>query len=142
MSEIEEKLRLSDYMDGLDWQDMVEGKPFVFFQVCIYTVAMETQRVYTCMYKCVRGGSGFYGNMIPFLQGLDSSVHWQGIGSMDRVVEGGGGDIQRLEGICRHSHHCLAFNTNGILKYSLSPPPMWRRWTGNKDQGMYVLGQF
>lgn len=56
-------------------------------------------------------------------------------------MQDGVGDIKRLESICRHTPHCLAFNTNAILKHSLHPPHSWIRWTEDADGGLYVLGQ-
>ena len=55
--------------------------------------------------------------------------------------EGGAGDVKRLEKICGNTHHCLAFNSNGILKHSLHRPQKWTNWTRDSDSGLYVLGQ-
>lgn len=56
-------------------------------------------------------------------------------------VEGGAGDLDRLKAACLSTHHCLAFNTNGILKHSLSPPSKWVQWTDHPQHGLYVRGE-
>ena len=33
--EVESELVLADYLDGRDWDKMIAGRDFVFFQVCI-----------------------------------------------------------------------------------------------------------
>ena len=58
-----------------------------------------------------------------------------------------GGDYLVVEGtaqgkageVCRHVDHCLAYNSNGILKHSLLPPQQWVRWTTDPQHGLYVL---
>ena len=61
------------------------------------------------------------------------------------VVEGGAGDVhvERLEEACLSTHHCLGFNTNGILKHSIRPPGEWVRWAGPRytQHGLFVLGE-
>ncbi len=69
-------------------------------------------------------------------QGLDST------GGDYLVVEGSAaGGVKRLEEVCRETYHCLAFNTNGLLKHSVRQPQQWVRWTADADKGLYVLGQ-
>lgn len=49
--------------------------------------------------------------------------------------------MERLESICRETPHCLAFNTNGLLKHTLRRPLKWTRWTEDANKGLYVLGK-
>ena len=95
----EEGWHLSDQFDGFDWEGMIRGGQFVFFQ------------------------------------GLDSP------GGDYLVVEGRG--VERVREACLSTRHCLAFNTNGILKDSLRPPRGWVRWAGPEypEHGLYVLGE-
>ena len=65
------------------------------------------------------------------LQGLDSP------GGDYLLV--GTQDVQTLERACRNTQHCLAFNSNGILKQSLHPPHLWVHWTDDPQGGLYVL---
>ena len=58
------------------------------------------------------------------------------------VVEGGAGNPERLKEVCTHTHHCVGFNTNGILKQSLLPPYKWMRWTNHPQHGLYVRGEY
>ncbi|XP_064405544.1 uncharacterized protein LOC135350619 [Halichondria panicea] len=93
----EEEWILSDQFDGFNWEEVVRGRPFVFFQ------------------------------------GLDSP------GGDYLVVEGR--SLEELRDVCLSTRHCLAFNTNGILKDSLRPPSVWGRWAGPQypQHGLYVL---
>ena len=50
-----------------------------------------------------------------------------------------GGKVEEVTQICRGIQHCLAFNSNGILKHSLRDPRHWVRWTDSPEQGLYVL---
>ena len=84
---------LSDFIDGVDWKALVEGRDFVFFP------RMDSP-----------GG--------------------------DYLVVGKEADVEEA---CRATHHCLAYNTNGILKHSLQPPQQWVQWTDNPEHGLYVL---
>lgn len=114
--------QLSDQMDGFDWQQFAAGSPFVFFQVS-YLASLVKRRWLTCS--------------LAGTQGIDSP------GGDYLVVEGGASDVGRLERACSSTHHCLGFNTNGILKHSLRPPESWIRWAGSKhsEHGLYVLGE-
>ena len=69
------------------------------------------------------------------IQGLDSP------GGDYMVVEGGAGNPEWLKEVCSRTHHCVAFNTNGILKQSLLPPYKWTRWTDHPQHGLYVRGE-
>ena len=40
---------------------------------------------------------------------------------------------------CRSIEHCIAYNTNGVLKHSLLPPHQWVHWTDDPRHGLYVL---
>lgn len=84
---------LSDFIDGVDWKALIEGRDFVFFP------RMDSP-----------GG--------------------------DYLVVGKEVDVEEA---CRATHHCLAYNTNGILKHSLQPPQQWVQWTDNSEHGLYVL---
>ena len=44
-----------------------------------------------------------------------------------------------LERLCRNTQHCLAYNTNGLLKHTLLPPQQWIRWSDRPQKGLYVL---
>ena len=59
----------------------------------------------------------------------------------DYVAVIGSPDVKKLVDICRNTHHCLGFNTNGLLKHTLRLPEYWTRWTDNPNSGLYVLGQ-
>ncbi len=74
------------------------------------------------------------GRAFVFFQGLDSP------GGDYLVVEGR--SLEELREVCLSTRHCLAFNTNGILKDSLWPPSGWGRWAGPQypQHGLYVLG--
>lgn len=70
--------------------------------------------------------------------------HFQGLDSPGgdyMVVEGGAGNPERMKEVCSHTHHCVGFNTNGILKHSLLPPYKWSRWTDHPQHGLYVRGK-
>ena len=69
------------------------------------------------------------GREFVFFPGLDSP-------GGDYLVVAESGDIRRA---CLETHHCIAYNTNGILKHSLLPPPHWHRWTDDPQHGLYVL---
>lgn len=71
------------------------------------------------------------GRDFVFFPGLDSP------GGDYLVVEGA--EQGRTGEICRHVDHCLAYNSNGILKHSLLPPQQWVRWTSDPQHGLYVL---
>ncbi len=75
------------------------------------------------------------GRPFVFFQGLDSP------GGDYLVVEGR--SLEELRDVCLSTRHCLAFNTNGILKDSLRPPNVWGRWAGPQypQHGLYVLGE-
>ena len=64
-----------------------------------------------------------------FFPGLDSPG-----GDYLFVAEG-----KDVEEACRRTPHCVAYNTNGILKHSLRPPQQWVQWTESTDHGLYVL---
>ena len=51
--------------------------------------------------------------------------------------------MRRLEEACLSTHHCLGFNTNGILKHSIRPPGEWVRWAGPQytEHGLFVFGE-
>ena len=40
---------------------------------------------------------------------------------------------------CLQTDHCIAYNTNGILKHSLQPPHHWVHWSDDPSHGLYVL---
>ena len=66
-----------------------------------------------------------------FFPGLDSP------GGDYLLVEGGKG--QEVAQICRRIQHCLAYNSNSILKHSLLAPRHWVHWTDSPQHGLYVL---
>lgn len=67
------------------------------------------------------------GRQFVFFQGLDSPGEDYLIGGEDAAEA------------CRTTHHCIAYNTNGILKHSLQPPQHWVHWTDDPHHGLYVL---
>ena len=69
------------------------------------------------------------GREFVFFQGLDSP-------GGDYLVVGEG---EEAGDVCRHIQHCIAYNTNGILKHSLQPPQRWVRWTEDPSHGLHVL---
>ncbi len=75
------------------------------------------------------------GASFEFFQGLDSP------GGDYLMVKDHG--LEELKLACLNTHHCLGFNTNGILKHTLQPPEKWSRWAGQKNSqhGLYVLGE-
>lgn len=64
-----------------------------------------------------------------FFPGLDSP-------GGDYLVVLEGEDVRKA---CQETDHCLAYNTNGILKHSLLPPQQWIHWTSDSQHGLYVL---
>jgi UDP-glucuronate 4-epimerase len=64
-----------------------------------------------------------------FFPGLDSP-------GGDYLVVKEGADVEEA---CRRTPHCVAYNTNGILKHSLRPPQHWTHWTDSSDHGLHVL---
>lgn len=67
------------------------------------------------------------GRQFVFFQGLDSP-------GGDYLVGG-----EEAAEACRTTQHCVAYNTNGILKQSLQPPRKWVHWTDDPHHGLYVL---
>ena len=49
-------------------------------------------------------------------------------------------DIQELTELCRSTHGCFGYTSDGILKQKLLP---YRNWTNlnSKEKGLYVLGK-
>lgn len=84
--------------------------------------------------KCVNYFISSFITTSLLMQGLDSP------GGDYLVVEGAGGP-EGLKEVCERTQHCLAFNTNGILKHSLLPPSKWVRWTNHPQHGLYVKGE-
>ena len=64
-----------------------------------------------------------------FFPGMDSP-------GGDYLIVGEGLEVEKA---CRRTPHCLAYNTNGILKHSLQPPQQWVQWTDTSGHGLYVL---
>lgn len=69
------------------------------------------------------------GKEFVFFPGLDSP-------GGDYLVTNINDDIKEA---CRKTHHCIAYNTNGILKHSLQSPQNWHQWTDDRHHGIYVL---
>ena len=49
------------------------------------------------------------------------------------------GERERAGDVCRQTDHCIAYNTNGILKHSLQAPEHWVAWTEDPRHGLHVL---
>ena len=79
---------------------------------------------------------------------LIDGVNWTALATGKEFIffpglDSPGGDYlvvrEEAEKACRSTEHCIAYNTNGILKHSLQPPQHWSHWTDDPQHGLYVL---
>lgn len=47
-------------------------------------------------------------------------------------------NIEQLKRLCNEDPTCIAFNTNGWLKWNMAPRTQWARWTEDSKKGMYI----
>lgn len=67
---------------------------------------------------------------------------YQGLDSKDGDIKqdtANANNAVALQAACDIAPGCVAFNTNGWLKSSISPRNIWTYWSGDAAQGMYVL---
>ncbi|XP_078683220.1 uncharacterized protein LOC144917259 [Branchiostoma floridae x Branchiostoma belcheri] len=68
-----------------------------------------------------------------FFQGMDS------LGGDFMVAEQFRGQPKQLQSICLDIPQCIGFNSNGMLKMSMSRPSGWIRWSNKDSDGLYLL---
>ena len=94
----------------------------------------EKEWILTDQFEGINWKEMIRGKSFEFFEGLDSA------GGDYLVAKNYNAD--ELKEACLNTQHCVGFSSNGILKHSLQPPEMWRKYRQKDSKhGLYVLGK-